>query len=114
MQPIPKKLREELANDNWYMRCCMTGHNMDYGKIDWHHNFIYTKQVNEKWCILLLLRQVHDKEKDRDIKQRLDWIMLNRATDEELKKYNRVEDLIAKRKRLNNKFGEWVKWRRYY
>jgi hypothetical protein len=43
------------------------------------------------------------------VKERLDWIMLNRATDEQLSEYSKAEDLITKRQKLNQKFGEWKK-----
>ena len=106
MRKIPTKLREEMANDPTYSRCILTGRADE--KIDWHHNLIYAgRQVNEKWCILPLLHSVHEIEKMSIVKERLDWIMLNRATDEELKRYTKSVDLKAKRDRLNKQFGIW-------
>lgn len=92
-----------MENDPFYKRCCVTGVGQSaYSKIEWHHNFTWMgKRLNEKWCILPVLKEIHDKEKQKDIKETLDRIMLNRADDETLKKYSKAVDLIAKRDRLN-------------
>jgi hypothetical protein len=104
MRAIPKKLREEMANDPFYKRCCITGR-MDE-KIDFHHALIFAgRQVNEKFCILPLAQSVH-KEIEKH-KMKCDWIMLNRGTDDELIRYSKVEDLIHKRFRLNEVFGKY-------
>lgn len=100
MHPIPKKLREEMAADPFYRRCCIT--ESMRGKIDWHHNLIFRgRQVQEKWAILPVNEEVHQNVSNPEIKQKLNWIMLNRATDEQLKKYSKAVDLIAERERLN-------------
>lgn len=100
MRPIPPKLRDEMAADPFYKRCCITGSMR--GKIEWHHALIFKgRQVNEKWAILPVSKEVHASVSNPKIKQYLDWIMLNRATDEQLKKYSKAVDLIAERDRLN-------------
>ena len=104
---IPAKLKKELANDKFYDRCCLTGIHKNLEKIDWHHAFIYAgKQVNEKWCILPVVQAIHFQHNGitAKVKEKLEWIMLNRATDEELKKYSKCIDLIKKRDRLNEKY----------
>ena len=104
MRPIPQKLRDEMANDPYYKRCCVTGSANE--KIDFHHNLIFGgRQVNEKWAILPLAKSVHD-----DIvkwKEKCDWIMLNRATDEELEPYCKAIDYKQRREFLNKKYGEY-------
>lgn len=104
MNNIPQKLREEMAADPFYQRCCITGALAKNTKVEWHHNLIFAgRQVQEKWCILPLAEQVHD-----DIarhKERCDWIMLNRADDATLRRFSRAVDLVAKRDRLNKKYG---------
>ena len=103
MRPIPKKLREEMASDPFYKRCCITNHVL--GKIEWHHHLIFAgKQVNEKWCILPISKFVHDNL--CHFKKKLNWIMYNRATDEELKKYSGVVNLISERDKLNKLYGK--------
>jgi len=37
---------------------------------------------------------------------KLDWIMLNRATDLELQTYSKAENYFEKKKRLNEKYGK--------
>lgn len=104
MRPIPLALRFEMESDPFYKKCCITGQLATSTKIDWHHNLIYAgRQVNEKWCILPLARAVHD-----DIihyKEKCDWIMLNRADDDTLRRYSKTTDLIRRRTILNKKYG---------
>ena len=114
MRKIPPKLREQMHNHPFYKRCCVTGRGIrtenrfNPERIEWHHNLIFAgKQVNEMWCILPVMKKIHDREKQPHIKEILNWIMLNRATDEELRRYSKVEDLIAKRDKLNEKKGVW-------
>jgi len=106
MSPIPKKLRDEMAADPYYRRCCITGRPKGAVKIEWHHNLIFAgRQVQEKWCILPVSEAVHIQANFRDMREKLNWVMLNRATDEELARYSKVEDLIQKRERLNTIYG---------
>ena len=109
-KPLPPELRAELARDPFYKRCCLTG--WVNTKIEWHHNFIFAgKRVNEKWCILPVSADLHKQVKgDKETKRKLDWVMLNRADDETLKRYSKSEDLTAKRDRLNAEYGKpkWV------
>lgn len=113
MNNIPKALRDELASDPFYERCCMTGISKNAEKVEWHHNLIYAgKQVQAKFCILPILKRLHERAFDPEFKEQLDWIMLNRATDEELGRYSKVDDLKLKRFRLNAKFGDLSTTRR--
>jgi hypothetical protein len=104
MQKIPKPLVEEMENDTFYKKCCITGETK--GKIDWHHNLIYAgKQVNRKFCILPLAQSVH-----REIvkhKEICDWIMLNRATEQELAEFSKAIDYKRARDKLNEKYGHY-------
>jgi hypothetical protein len=103
MRKIPPKLRQELDADPYYHECCIMGRTTE--KIDWHHNFTWQgSQLNEAWCILPLSETVHNSiTQYKDI---CDWIMLNRASEETLKKYSKAVDLIRKRDYLNKKFNE--------
>lgn len=104
MRKIPTKLRQEMAEDSYYKKCCITG---SITNIQWHHNLIYAgRQVNEKWCILPLSKEMHDMVHLPYNKSRCDWIMLNRATDEELKKYSKVVDLLKRKEYLNKVYGK--------
>ena len=103
---MPKWLKEDLENDSYYKKCCITG--MSDEKIDFHHNLIFAgKQINEKWCILPLLQSIH-----REIvkyKEKCNWIMLNRATNKDLEKYSKVVDYKRERERLNKIYGVYPK-----
>lgn len=106
MRKIPRKLQEDMASDPYYSKCCITGLSKNAVKIDWHHNLIYAgRQVNEKWCILPLADFVH--QHIVDYKRKCDWIMLNRATNEELEKYSKAIDFKKERDRLNKIYGQY-------
>jgi hypothetical protein len=106
-KPIPKKLRDEMDADPFYHKCCVTGVKSGAQfKIDWHHNFRWQgTRLNEKWCILPVWKKVHDKADTREVRDFLDWIMLNRADEETLQRYSKAENLIAKRDRLNKVYA---------
>lgn len=106
MKPIPAPLRADLQDDPFYAKCCLTGQNLR----EWHHNLIHAgSQVNEKWCILPLSPEIHAYAREKAIKELLDWVMLNRGTDEELRRHSKAVDLIRERERLNLKFqGPWT------
>lgn len=106
MRKIPKALQEDMADDPYYKRCCVSG--SSFGKIDWHHNLIFGgRQVNEKFCILPLSKPIHDNI--HKYKEQCDWIMLNRATDEELARYSKAIDYKRMRNVLNEKYGKYGK-----
>ena len=102
MRKIPPSLREEMENDPFYKRCCITFTSSE--KIDWHHNLIFGgKQVNEKFCILPLAKSIHDNIVK--YKEQCDWIMWSRASDEEIRRYSKAENYFAKRDKLVAKYG---------
>lgn len=108
MRKIEPALRQEMEADPFYSKCCITGLSNKAVKIDWHHNLIYGgKQVNAKFCILPLADFVH-----RNIvkyKEKCNWIMLNRATEEELEKYSKAIDYKRMKEVLNKKYGKYSK-----
>jgi len=105
MRPIPKKLREELSNDPFYKKCCITG----LGDVEWHHNLIYAgRQVNEKFCILPLNKEVH--KNIVKYKTRCDWIMWSRATPKEIEIYSKAygyKQMMGRISALKNNYGEY-------
>lgn len=109
-KPIPAKLKQQMEADPYYHRCCVTGLPNYQVKIDWHHNFeSYLHgnkgRVNEAWCILPLADWVHRMADRADVKQYLDWIMLNRATEEELARWSNINELFTKQERLNKLYA---------
>jgi len=105
-KPITKELREEMSQDKFYSKCCITGLSKNAVKIDWHHNLMYAgKRVNAKFCILPLADFVH-----RDIakhKEKCDWIMWNRASEEEIELYSKATNYKEVKERLNKKYGTY-------
>jgi hypothetical protein len=101
---IPLKIRSEMENDPFYSRCAITGTRI--GKIDWHHNARFGgKNVQEKFCIIPLSKHIHDKIDF--YKERCDWIMVNRMSDDELNRYTKAINYHFMKKRLNEKYGVW-------
>jgi hypothetical protein len=103
MRPIPTKMREELDKLP-RMHCCERVGCDCRGRITWEHVWIYQgRQINEIWAIIGLCEYHHlgpglDKRKN-------EWISLNYATEEDLKKYPR-RDWEQEKKCLNFKFGK--------
>ncbi len=108
MRRIPDDIREQLDADPFMHRCCITGSTSE--RIEWHHNLIFAgRQVNDPWAILPLAASVHDRvPADRELKDRCDWVMLNRATDEQLRPYCRAINYIRRRDVLNAKLGPYA------
>lgn len=77
MRPIPEKLKDEMASDPFYSRCCLLWiGGCSYGKIEWHHNEIYAgRQTNEKEAILPLCVAHHKLADRKDIRELLNIIM---------------------------------------
>lgn len=80
------------------------------GRITWEHCWIYAgKQIDEAWAIIFLCEYHHDvgtQQGNGDLNKKINqWISLNRATDEELKKYSKAVDLIKQREHLNKIYG---------
>ncbi len=102
---IPVKLRKELSEDKFYKKCCITGRTD--GKIDFHHNLIFAgKQVQEKFAILPVHESIHKYHNGltTEVKEKLNWIMLSRATNKELLKYSKAVNYLEMKKRLDKKF----------
>jgi len=104
MRPIPQQLKDEMSADPYYKKCCLSPSLVCEGKIQFHHNLIFAgRQVNEKFCILPICEfHHHNVEKFKEL---LTTIMLNRATDEELKRFSKAVDYVKlknERKKLPN------------
>ena len=99
---MPIKLRNDLSAKKFYQRCCVCG----VIGVQWHHNLIYAgRQENEEFCILPLCPVCHEKARNKEFKEKLDWIMWNRATDYQINYYSKANNYVYERTRLNDKFG---------
>lgn len=98
-----------MAADPFYLRCCISG---DEGTrkdpIEWHHNLIYGgKQVQVKFAILPLKRSLHKAANNKQLRAQLDWVMWNRASEEECRKYSKAVDYVMYLMALNMIYGKW-------
>jgi len=90
---ISPKLKAELSQDPFYKKCCLTGRTD--GKIDFHHNATFQgKNIQEKFAILPVHEDIHQYHKGitSEVKQKLNKIMAQRMTEEELDYYSKAVD----------------------
>lgn len=107
MRPIPQKLREQMANDPFMKVCCLNNYSNCDGHIEWHHNIIVAgRQLNADWAILPLCKYHHD-DMNSNIKERLNWIMLNRASEQQLGEISKAINYKGLRDRLNKIYGKF-------
>ena len=103
MPHIPIEILKQCLADNFYKKCCLCSAK----NVQFHENLIFAgQQVKEKFCILPLCKTHHDQANNRLVRERLDWIMCSRATEEDLLKYSKIENLLAKKKYLNGLYRE--------
>ena len=105
---IPTELVKDMEFDPYYRRCVITGSTLN---IQWHHVFIFAgKSIQEKWAIVPVTKETHDKctqhkpEYDKKIADKVELISLNRASEEELQEYSKVDDMVFKRDMLRDEF----------
>jgi len=69
-----------------------------------HHNLLFAgKRVQDPETILPLCPDCHSQANKKEVREKLDWIML--STMPSLEKYSKAEDLLAKKEYLINKYG---------
>jgi len=105
MRPIPKKLRDEMADDPYYSMCAREVDGGCSGRITWEHAIIYAgKQLNEKFAIIPLCEYHHLGE--GLVKEINVCIALNRATEQELQAISKAINYQRERDRLNNLYPQ--------
>lgn len=94
-------MREELSDDPFMQKCCLSIYHTCKGRIQWHHHLKFAgKRVNEKWCILPVCELAHKLE--AIYKSELDYVMCKRATFDELKPYSKAIDYVALKRKNEN------------
>ena len=112
MPHIPLPVLKECLSDMFYSRCCLADWNC-MGNISLEEAFLFGgRQVKEKWNIIPLCHRHHSvgvwMESGLLNKEKNEWVALNRASEDELDRYSKVQNLRAKREYLNEKYGkEW-------
>jgi len=115
MNPIPKALRQELSEDEYYKKCCLTG--LTRYKIDFHHALCYKgAQINEKWNILPVVWLKHSQEGDTNsihnckrTKDIAELIALRRADEKVFVRYAKAK-FAQRLKYLEKKYGREGDW----
>ena len=106
MRPISKPTTEKLENSERMKKCCL----LDYecsGRIEWHHNLIYGgRQSDIPETILGICKYHHDQADKTEIKEKLNWIMLNQMSDQQIKSISKAINYAYQKEQLNRKFGE--------
>lgn len=103
---IPVELLSKIVSDAFYKRCCLCRS----VSVQLHHNLIHGgRQVNEKFCILPLCPSCHAIEKRKDVHEKLDWMMTQRATDDELARYSKIINWAQRKVALEQKYGKYQK-----
>jgi hypothetical protein len=93
MRPIPISQRVAMASDPYYSKCCYSFPHACVGKIEWHHNNMQGgKQNNDIKTILPICQTVHRQANNKEIKEKLDFIMLSRMSPEERKSISKAVD----------------------
>jgi len=102
--PIPKDVLEILKSDDFMKQCCLCGKK----PCQFHHNLLFGgKAVNEAWAILPICKEHHDQANNINMRRLLDWVILNRGTDEDLKRFSKVMNYCSRRTFLNRCFGKF-------
>ena len=97
-------MREILVKDPFMKQCCVCGKTPQ-----WHHHIIFGgKALNEAWNIVPLCPFHHAQVNVRELYQLIEWVVLNRATDDELDDYSRIMNYKQKRVWLNRKYGTFA------
>lgn len=110
MNNIPKPLRAKLASEEYYQICAITGERgTRTNPVQWHHNLQFAgKQYQKRFAIIPILKSVHEAVSSTSIKEKLDWMMLNRATDNEILAISKAFDYFRYRAHLNRKYGIYI------
>lgn len=97
-----------MASDPAYAVCSLNHYLSDCaGKIEWHHAVEYKgTQLNSKWAIISLCYRHHRNVNIKSVKMLIDWIVLNRATEGQLKEISAAFDYVRYRKELNKKMNK--------
>lgn len=107
MRKIPSHVRSGLAEDEWMKHCCLADFHCK-GRVQWHHNLIFGgKQSDIPETILPLCEDWHHRYADQwDIKEKLNWIMLSRMSDEQIASISKAINYVHKKEQLIKKFGK--------
>ena len=106
MPSIPPDLLKDFLANPENERCALCGAR----PVQIHHNFLWSgKSQNLLWALISLCKTCHDTANKREIRMKLDHIMLNRVSDNELMRYSKVMNLVSRKRYLNYYFSKNAK-----
>lgn len=107
MSKIPKIILDAILSDPFYKSCCIPYFQIPCnGRVEFHHNLIYGgRQVQEKDFILPLCHAHHAQEKNKNIKDRLNWVMLKRGSARLIEAYSKSTNWAFEQERLKNLYA---------
>ena len=106
MRKISSATREQLENEPRMKVCALKGYDHSCSqKIDYHHNLIYGgKQSDIPETIIAICSEAHKIADRKDVKERLEWIMLNQMSAEQIQSVSKAVDYAYKKEQLNRKY----------
>lgn len=116
---MPKDVREDVGSDPEYSRCALQGLLLNLigpcgGRPTREHALIHAgKKIQEKWAIPPICAAHHGVDQYQDApteakKEIRVWVALNRATEDDLRRFSKAVNYIRMRQVLNDKYGEYV------
>ncbi len=130
MTVIPKKMRDEMAQDPFYKVCALSGWviggelHICEGRVTWEHAIIFAgEKVQQKWAILPLCAKAHVVDQFQDAgtmtKEHNEWVALCRATEADIRaldplepkdrplQFSKLKFLFDRKNYLIKKYGMW-------
>ncbi len=75
-------------------------------KIDWHHNLIYAgRQSDVPETIIAICSDIHEQANNKEVRELLDWIMLNMFNPYHFEIFAK-SGLLQRKSYLNKKYGK--------
>lgn len=105
MRPIAELQRAQMSSDPFYSKCRYPLAHPCSNIIEWHHNAIVAgRQSNVPETILPICTYIHDKARNKEVREVLDLIMLERMTPEEREGFSRAIDYEHRYQYVKNKW----------
>lgn len=102
MRPISTTNKQIIDTDPFYRRCCLFDFSECSGRIEIHHNLMWKgRQSDEIWSLLPVCVRHHSMANDKAVRERLDFVMLNRVDNATLSPFCKAVNWIYRKEMLN-------------
>ena len=106
-RPIKLKIREQLDQNPFMHKCCIAD-GYCKGRIEWQHHLKWKGQrSDEPEHILPLCSYHHSKVDTREVREKVDWVWLNRLTDDQIQSISKAVNYLQRKVYLNGKYGSY-------